>query len=137
MIQVIYGPKGAGKTKRLIEMANAALTQTRGAVCFIDDDARYRGDIKYQIRFVDASEYDFEGEEGLYGFLCGMAASNFDLSMMFVDGFVRLAKKPIEQSEVLFMKLNKFSQRNNLHLVISISAPQGTDAPSWLMPFII
>ena len=41
MIQIIFGKRGSGKTKRIIDMANASVGEQKGSVLFIDDDSRY------------------------------------------------------------------------------------------------
>lgn len=46
MVQLIYGTKGSGKTKRLIDMANAEMAETKGNIVFMDDDKRYMYDVK-------------------------------------------------------------------------------------------
>ena len=78
MIQVIHGLKGSGKTKRIIDMANESIKQQKGDVVFVDDDNRYMFDLRHEVRFVNAGEYNMVGPEMLYGFLCGMLAQNFD-----------------------------------------------------------
>nr|MDD6335391.1 hypothetical protein [bacterium] len=138
MLQVIFGRKGSGKTKRIIDMANGAIATTAGNIAFVDDDARYRADIKYQIRFIDASEYYIPGVDGLLGFLSGMVASNFDLALVFVDGFVRLAGKPIDELQDVIAKLDTFTAEHAIQMVLSISAPDGMEQPpEWLVPYII
>ncbi len=57
MIQVIFGKKGSGKTKRILDMANASVKEAKGNVLFVDDDKSYTLSLKPQIRFIDASEY--------------------------------------------------------------------------------
>ena len=37
MIHLIYGAKGSGKTKRIIDMANASIDTTTGDIVFITD----------------------------------------------------------------------------------------------------
>ena len=37
MIKIIYGPKGTGKTKAIIECANGAVEKAKGHVIFITD----------------------------------------------------------------------------------------------------
>ena len=56
MVQLIYGTKGSGKTKRLLEMVNKEAETAQGDVIFIDDDKRYMYDVRHQVRFVDVSE---------------------------------------------------------------------------------
>ena len=51
MIQVIYGKKGSGKTKRILDMANHMVDTQHGDVVFVDDDNR-NFDVK--VIFIDA-----------------------------------------------------------------------------------
>ena len=37
MIKVFYGKKGTGKTKQMLETANAIVRESNGAVVYIDD----------------------------------------------------------------------------------------------------
>ena len=78
MIQVIFGKKGSGKTKRILDMANASVKEAKGNVLFIDDDKSYTLSLKPQIRFIDASEYAVKGKAPFYGFLAGILAGNYD-----------------------------------------------------------
>ena len=50
-MKIIYGPKGTGKTKTIIECANKALDQAKGHVVFITDTTRYTYDLSNQIRY--------------------------------------------------------------------------------------
>ena len=110
MIQVIAGNKGSGKTKRLIDIANDALKSEHGLVVFVDDDKRYMYDLRHEIRFVDAGEY--QGVRGattdvFLGFLSGMLAVNYDITLVCVDAFLKLIKStPIDETENFFARLN-------------------------------
>ena len=79
MIQLIYAKKGSGKTKRLIDRANAELNSTKGDVVFIDDDKRYMYDVAHQARFVDVKDFGIDSGDALYGMLCGMVSQNYDI----------------------------------------------------------
>ena len=57
MIQIIAGKKGSGKTKRLIDMTNAAAHEGNSDVIFLDDDNRYMFDIDHKVRFINAGDY--------------------------------------------------------------------------------
>jgi len=138
MLQIVYGHKGSGKTKRLIDMANAAISNTSGSIAFLDDDSRYRTDIKYQIRFVDGSEYEIPGADGILGFLSGMVASNFDLAQIYVDAFVRFSGKALAELEPVIAKLEAFAAHHALLLVLCVSAPDDLESPpTWLQSYIV
>lgn len=124
MIQIIFGKRGSGKTKRIIDMANASVGEQKGSVLFIDDDSRYMYDLKHQIRFIDASEYGIKGETLFTGFLNGILASNFDVSLIFIDAFLHLVdtdKPDIAKLEGFFKMLEELSARSNANFVISLS----------------
>lgn len=122
MIQVILGKKGTGKTKKIIEMANDTLKSATGDIVFIDHDKQYMYDLKHNIRFIDASEYEIESPKMFFGFLCGIAANNFDLEYLFIDKFLKIVKHDLSELEGLFEHLSVFSERCKVNIIMSISA---------------
>lgn len=125
MIQVILGKKGSGKTKRLIDLANDALKNEHGDIVFIDDDKRYMYDLRHEIRFVNAGDYalgEHRSRDWLYGLLGGMLAVNFDISLVFIDAFLKLINhQNYGELQPLFEQLEALSKANNANFVISIS----------------
>lgn len=105
MIQVIFGKKGSGKTKRILDMANASVKEAKGNVLFVDDDKSYTLSLKPQIRFIDASEYAVKGKEPFFGFLAGILAGNYDISVIYVDAFLKLVKTDAADLVDFFAKL--------------------------------
>ena len=97
MIQLVFGEKGSGKTKKILEIANQAAEQARGSVVFIDEDERYMFDLNLSIRFINASEYVLSGPKMFYGFLCGISASDHDLECIVIDSFMHLVQ-PCDQT---------------------------------------
>lgn len=45
MIEFVYGAKGSGKTKKMIDMANGELANAKGSVLFINDRDKYRATV--------------------------------------------------------------------------------------------
>lgn len=124
MIQIIFGKRGSGKTKRILDMANTSIKESKGDVLFIDDDNRYMFDLKHQVRFINASEYGVQGEDSFYGFINGILAGNFDVSTIFIDAFLHMVKtdKPdIHKLENFFVKLAETSERCSVDFIISFS----------------
>ncbi|MGI6153553.1 MAG: hypothetical protein ACOYJB_06965 [Christensenellaceae bacterium] len=136
MIQLIYAPKGSGKTKRLIDLANAELSTTKGEIVFIDDDKRYMYDIAHQIRFVDVHDYEINSSDGLYGLLCGMLAQNFDIEAIYVDAFLKIIQSKAADTEELIGKISRLAENNDFKAVIIIS-DDPANAPEFLKPYII
>ena len=141
MIQVILGDKGSGKTKRLIDITNELLKGEHGDIIFIDDDKRYMYDLAHEIRFVDASEYPVGHKSTaneLLGFICGMLSSNFDLSCIAIDAFLKLVRTPLTDPsmEDFFAKLAILSETHNVNFLISISA-NADDVPVGIAKYAI
>ena len=90
MIQVICGKKGSGKTKRILDMANTATQDSKHDIVFIDDDNRYMFDLRHEVRFINASEYELNNDQMFTGFLCGLVAQNFDMGLICIDAFKKL-----------------------------------------------
>lgn len=121
MIQIIFGEKGTGKTKRILELANRLSKEAKGSTIFIDDDNSYMYDLDYAIRFINTTEYGVSGPKMFYGFLCGLAASDYDLEYIFVDGFLSQVKHELSTLEEFFEQVKRFSDQHGIHIVLSVS----------------
>jgi chromosomal replication initiation ATPase DnaA len=122
MIKVIYGAKGTGKTKMMIDAANAAVQEAKGHLIFITDSKRGMYDLEREVRFIDTSEYDIAGEAALCGFIKGVIAGNHDNEYVYIDGVCRIAGKPVAELAAFFYMLDKVSKNSNLVVTVSVSA---------------
>ena len=122
MIKLVYGPKGTGKTKQLIDVANANLQSAKGLSVFITDTKRYMYDLKRDIRFVDVKDWNVSGEDALCGFVKGIAAGNGDNEFIYIDGIARIAGKELKDLAGIFFMLDKISAENGITVVITCSA---------------
>ena len=136
MIQVIYGKKGSGKTKRILDMANHAVDEQHGDVVFVDDDNRYMFDLRHEVRFVNAGEYKMRSADMFYGFLCGMAAQNFDMRVVFIDAFLKLIKTDINEMGWFFERLEEYSNAHGIDFVLCISE-DAENLPEFVRPYFI
>ena len=136
MIQVIHGKKGSGKTKRILDLANEAIKEHKGDVIFIDDDNRYMFDLRHEVRFVNAGEYGSDSPEMFFGFLCGMLAQNFDISVIFIDAFLKLVKADVEKTQDFFSRLEKLSLAHNVDFILSVSCDDAV-APEFIKKYFI
>lgn len=131
MIQIIFGEKGTGKTKKILELANVAAKEAKGSVVFIDDDDRYMFDLNLSVRFINAKEYGINGPKTFFGFLCGIAASDHDLEDVYVDGFLDIVRHDLATLEQLFAELECFSDAHGISLTLCVSG-----APNALPAFL-
>ena len=122
MIKVIYGAKGTGKTKMMIDAANEAVKTAKGHLIFLTDSKRGMYDLERDVRFIDTREYDIAGEAALCGFVKGVIAGNHDNEHVFIDGVVRIAGKPVGELAAFFYMLDKVAKNDNLVVTVSVSA---------------
>ena len=132
MIHVIYGKKGSGKSKRLLDMANAEVEKAAGNIVYLDDNNRCMYDLKHEIRFINTSDYSIDNTDKLYGFVCGILSRDFDISTVYIDGLKKIVGKE-ENLEKLIKKLDKVFDGINAYIVISGSE----DVPEYLKKYVI
>ncbi len=135
MVKLIYSPKGTGKTKKLIDMANEELNTAKGDIVFIDDNKRYMYDVKHQIRFVDAEDYKITTGEAMYGLICGMVAQDFDIESIYIDAFLKITGLQVEDTEDLIKKIDDLSKKSSFNAIIIISGDPKT-APEFLKAYM-
>ena len=99
MIQVILGSKGSGKTVKLLELANNAVGQERGNIIFIDHNNKHMYDLQREVRLVNAAEYAIDSPDSFYGMLCGMLSGNFDITLIVVDGFLKILDPSLKEGK--------------------------------------
>lgn len=135
MIKVIYGAKGTGKTKQMIDAANAAVKEAKGHLIYITDSKRYMYDLEREVRFIDTSEYDIAGEAALCGFVKGVIAGNHDNEYVFIDGVVRIAGKPVQELAAFFYMLDKVAKNNSMVITVAVSAAK-EELPDFVTKFL-
>lgn len=134
-MKIIYGPKGTGKTKAIIDGANKALDEAKGHVVFITDTKRYTYDLKYQIRFLDVTGFDVEGADRVRGFIKGIVAANGDNEYIFIDGLARMAKTELADLGDLFAAMEKLESDYQVKFVITCSAAK-EDLPDFVLKYV-
>ncbi len=135
MIKVMYGEKGTGKTKMMIDAANQAVSEAKGHLIFLTDNKRCMYDLEREVRFIDVSEYDIAGESALCGFVKGVIAGNHDNEYVFIDGVVRIAGKPASELSTFFYMLDKVAKSNNLIVTVSVTGAK-EDLPDFVSKYI-
>ncbi len=121
MLKLIVGLKGSGKTKTLIEMANAAPTHTNGAVVCLEQGDKLKFDITHQVRLIDTKEYAIGDGQALYGFICGIVASNHDITDIFVDSALKICRDNVDEFTVAVKEIAAFVDANNIKCVMTSS----------------
>ena len=135
MIKIIYGPKGTGKTKILIDEANNKVAAAKGHLIFITNTKRYMYDLRREIRFIDTNDFMVAGEEALCGFVKGVVAGNNDNEYLFIDGAARIAGKEIKDMAAFYYMLDKLSDTNGLTIYVTVSCAK-EELPDFVKKYI-
>ncbi len=127
MIEFVYGAKGSGKTKKMIDMANAEVGSAKGDILFINDRDKYRVTVDTKIRFINSEDFEIKGEDELYGFISGVIAGNYDVDVVYIDNLLRIldANGPEDISGIL-EKLDKIQKKQDIKFVLSLSCEEST-----------
>ncbi|MCM1290118.1 MAG: hypothetical protein NC183_05330 [Corallococcus sp.] len=122
MIQVIYGEKGTGKTKQIVDLANAEAKTAKGIIVYLDRTNNRIHDLDREIRLVDASHYGLSRQKDILSFIKGMLAANFDIEKIFIDGLTRLLDCNVAELEEIYTGIDAIAKEFNVSFVITASS---------------
>ena len=121
---------GSGKTKSIIDLVKRAAQDENGNIVCIESKNELTYDIPYDVRLVQAKDYNINNYDALKGFLSGLHAGNFDISHIFIDGlFHILNEKPDSRLETFLDWCESFSDRENVKFTIAISSNEELATP--------
>jgi len=139
MIKLITGPKGTGKTKIIIDMANDSVADAKGDIVFVTDTNDYLHSLKYKIRLINAADIlkkdDVISEDSLLGFIQGILAGNYDIEEFYIDGCIRMLKKKVGELENFFKTLEKVAENSKVKFVLTVSE-NDSEFPEYLKKYL-
>ena len=137
MVEILAGEKGEGKTKRMIDMANAAGKEAKGNIVFVDDDNSHMYDLHYSVRFVETPKFIMEDPQVFRGFVCGILSQNSDIETIYIDGLNHIMDRISDADFTAFIQeLDKTSKEAEMDMVMIIS--RKTDAlPAEVQQYLI
>ena len=135
MLKLIAGKKGSGKTKQMIAMANDAVNTSNGKIVCIEKGTKLTFDINHNARLLNTDDYNVYGLESFYGFIAGIAASDFDVKEIYIDSIANIVGDNFSEISTLFEKLDSISNRSNLSIYILISHDK-TELPESIAKFV-
>jgi 4-aminobutyrate aminotransferase-like enzyme len=123
MVKLIVGPKGTGKTKRMIALANERVEKSDGSIIFINKNHRLMYDLKYKIRVVCMEDYEeITNSDEYIGFIFGIISSDHDIEAIFIDSILKHADVSKEDIPEFLDRLAKISDKHGIEVVVSLSA---------------
>lgn len=136
MISIIYGAKGSGKTKEIIDRVNKAVENAKGEIVFITDNNQYTREIKLSIRYVDCQSESIKTQEAFISFIKGMLAANHDIEHMYIDGISRITNSGVKELKSIFDDLVDLTNKTGCDFTLTISA-ELQDIPDFISKHII
>ena len=140
MIELIYGTKGTGKTKIIIDKANDNVDTAKGDIVFITDTDELMHQLRYQVRMINASvlrasQDDPISIKELVAFIKGILSANYDIETLYIDGAHRMFKKTVPEMGEFYAALGEIAQKSDVKFVITISA-EPKDFPEELKKYM-
>ncbi len=123
MIKLIIGARGSGKTKNLIEQVNAAAAATKGSVICVEYGNTLNFDVTYKARLVDTTAFGISSSDALYGFIAGIAASDHDITDIFVDATLKICNYDMAGADSVISRVKKLAETYGFNVVMTVSAP--------------
>lgn len=121
-MKLIVGVRGTGKTKQLIEMVNKAAEESKGSVICIEYSNKLNFDITYKARLIDATKFHIDDAHKLTGFVAGIAASNHDITDLFIDSALKICNGDIAALAESIVDIDALMQQAGINCVFTISA---------------
>ena len=122
MVTLLIGHKGSGKTKKLISLANEAVTKSAGNVVVIEKGAKLTYDVTHKARLIDTDQYKISGYDMLFGFISGICAGNYDVTDIFVDSTFKICGKDMDALKSFVAKVENLSENAETNITFLISA---------------
>lgn len=135
MIKFIIGPKGSGKTRTVLNLANGALEDSKGEIVFINGSDRRMLELDYQIRCVNTREFGIKKLDEFYGFISGMIARNYDTDQIYIDGLFDVGKGDPDEVKSFLLNIKKLSNKFNIQFYITMNGNPDS-VPAYLQEYI-
>ena len=135
MISIIYGDKGAGKTKKMIDSANQSVYEAKGAIVYIDKNTNRMHDLAREIRLVDATHFGINQQSDFVAFVKGMLATNYDIEKIYVDGLAKIVNKDIADMAEVYAGLENIAKEFDVQFVITASCDK-ENLPDFIAKYV-
>lgn len=121
MIKLIIGNKGAGKTKKLIDLVNTCVENSDGNIVCIEKEPKLTYDISSKARLLETDTYAIKGHKAFYGFLAGICAGNYDVTDILIDATFKIVGREYGELPQFFEMLAELSTASDVNFYLTIS----------------
>ena len=135
MVKLIVGLKGTGKTKALIELANTTVETSNGTVVVIEKGNKLMHEIKYRARLINIDEYNVTQAHELYGFICGILASDHDAKDVFIDHALKICGNDKAEFSKFVEAISKIADEQEVRIFMTGSVDRD-DLPENIAEYV-
>ena len=121
MVKIIAGEKGKGKTKHLLEKANAAVLAANGNIVYLDKSQKHMYELSNKVRLVNVMDFPITNCSEFMGFICGIVSQDHDLEELYLDSFLTIANMQEDEISKANEKLDIISEKYHVKIVLSVS----------------
>ncbi len=125
MIKLIVGGKGKGKTKILLDQANAAIKEANGNIVYIDATSKHMYDLNNKVRLIDVSNLPLKNSDQFLGAISGVLSQDRDIEKIYLDNIHKLAKIGEESLNDCLTECAYISNAFGVEFIIGVSAEKG------------
>lgn len=123
MVKLLLGHKGSGKTKKMIDLANESVENSKGSVIFINKNHRLMYDLRYKIRVICMEDFEHITNSDEYiGFLYGVISLDHDIETIYIDSILKHADFSLGDLPEFVERLKDISKNYGMDFVVSVSA---------------
>ena len=119
MIKLIIGKKGSGKTKKLVDMVNAAASTSLGNVVCVEKGDTLTFSLTHKVRLIDADACGISGYNEYFGMLTGIKAGNNDVTHIFGDATLRIGSRNYDELAALLDDADAIAKEINVVITVS------------------
>ena len=135
MVKVIYGKKGTGKTKIMLDSANEICKHDKGVVVFIDPTESHMYYLDKKIRYVNLKEYKINSATTLVAFIKGALSQNYDIDVIFIDSLYKINTENNDQNKFFFDEIETISKQANIDFYVSVSVDKRS-CPAYIEKYV-
>ena len=121
MIKLIYGEKGTGKTKIILDSINDSAKTAKGNVVFITEKRGYSANIDFNVRCIYTEDFCVKGESGFIGFIDGLMAGNADIEYVYIDGILRITGCAVNELDAFFAEIKQLEKQYGAKFILTVS----------------
>lgn len=135
MLEIVAGEKGKGKTKVLINKANAAVKIANGSIVYMDKNNKHMYELSNQVRLINIPAFHIDNSIMFLGFLYGVLSQDQDLSQIFIDNFFSTSNVDETELADIVDTLLSIAEEYDVDITLSI-ARSAKELPKQLLPYV-